>query len=273
MIPKTHLRDILTVIGLSVVMTIFITHPGFSQDTTKTKGDKKIRIVAKIVDDKNGKRQEFDTIINLDRKLKPGEEEEIMKGFEMKYRDLGEKMKELEVQMRDLDLPDSGMTDSLPELSGRVLQFNGNHNFHMRRNMSPRAFNFDYNFEIPDMPDVPQPLVEEFNDEELPGMPGENPGMHQGNGGSLNDLLGDIPMEKVKSYSIKDTKNGKRIVIELNNEPFIENHRNVIIIRSPRPEGRRGEGQAPRHHIQKRIIIHDGKQLKEEKEAESGDKL
>jgi len=97
--------------------------------------------------------------------------------------------------------------------------------------------------------------------------------MHQGNGGSLNDLLGDIPMDRVKSYSIKDTKNGKKIVIELNNAPFIENHRNVIIIRSPRPEGRHGQGQAPRPHIQKRIIIHDGKQLKEEKEVESGDKL
>jgi type III secretory pathway component EscR len=67
MISKTYFRDILTVVGLAIVLTIFLTRPVFSQDTTKMKGDKKVRIVAKIVEDKNGKRQEFDTTINLDR--------------------------------------------------------------------------------------------------------------------------------------------------------------------------------------------------------------
>jgi hypothetical protein len=263
MISKTHFRDILTVIGLSIVLTIFITHQGFSQDTTKTKGDKKIRIVAKIIEDKNGKRQEFDTTINLDRKLKPGEEREMMKEFEMRFRDLGEQMKDLEVEMNEMRLPDSGMMDSARHYTERIFRHRGGPgNMHFRRNFSPRAFNFDYNFEMPDMPDIPQPLIEEFNDENAPEMPDMNQIMHPGDGGSLNDLLGDIPMDRVKSYSIKDTKNGKKIVIELNNEPFIENHKNVIIIRSHRPEGRHGEGQ--RHQMQKRIIIREGNQEKEE---------
>lgn len=36
---------------------------------------------------------------------------------------------------------------------------------------------------------------------------------------TLSDVLGDIPMDRVISYSIKDRKNGKRIVIDLSDEP------------------------------------------------------
>jgi hypothetical protein len=86
--------------------------------------------------------------------------------------------------------------------------------------------------------------------------------MGKGKDESLNDILGNIPLDRVKSYSIKDTKDGKRIVIELNNEPFIEHHRDVIIIRSPRPEGR--PGQDPRHQMRKRVIIKEQTPEKEE---------
>lgn len=256
MISKTHFRDILTVLGLSIALTIFITLPGFSQDTTKMKGDKKVRIVAKIVEDKNGKRQEFDTTINLDRRLKPGEEQEMMKKFEMRVRDLDDQMKDLEVEINEMKLPDSGMMDSVQRLTEKAIRFHGGPgNMHFRHNFSPRAFNYEYNFDFPEVPEPPQPMIEDFNEENTPGMLKDK-------GESLNDLLGDIPMDRVKSYSIKDTKDGKKIVIELKNEPFIDHQRNVIIIHSPRPEGRHGQG--PRHQIRKRVIIREGNQEKEE---------
>lgn len=256
MIRKTNFRDILTIFGLSIALTIFITRPGFSQDTTKMKGDKKVRIVAKIITDKDGKTNEFDTTINLDRNLKPGEEKELMKGFEMRFKDLGDEMKDLEVEMNAMNLPDSGMMDSIQQLTERAMKHQGDlRKFHFRRNFSPRAFNYNYNFDMPDLAEPPQPFIREFNEE-------NSGGMSEGKGGSLNDLLGDIPMDKVKSYSIKDTKDGKRIVIELNNEPLIEHHREVIILRSPRPDGRHGQG--PRHQMKKRIIIREGNQEKDE---------
>lgn len=264
MISKTHFRDILTIFGLSIALTIFITRPGFSQDTTKMKGDKKVRIVARIVEDKNGKRHEFDTTINLDRKLKPGEEQELMQKFEMRFKDLGEQMKDLEVELNAIKLPDSGMMDSVQQLTERAMKLRGGPgNFHFRRNFSPRAFNYNYNFDMPELPERPQPLIEEFNDENTPGEWNEETRrMFKGKGESLNDLLGDIPMDRVKSYSIKDTKDGKRIIIELNKEPIIEHQRDVIIIHSPRPEGRHGQG--PRHQMKKRIIIREGSQEKYE---------
>ena len=48
---------------------------------------------------------------------------------------------------------------------------------------------------------------------------------------TLSDIIGDIPMDMVKSYSIKETKNGKKIVIEVNNGPMIDHRDKVIVIR------------------------------------------
>jgi hypothetical protein len=208
MISKTYFRDILTVVGLAIVLTIFLTRSGFSQDTTKMKGDKKVRIVAKIIEDKNGKREEFDTTINLDRRLKPGEAEDMMKDFKMR--------------MKDLD----------------------DHNF------NPREFNFDYNFDFPERGEIPQRLLREFGNE---------------NDRSLNDVLGDIPMDQVKSYSIQDTKDGKRIVIELNKEPLTRHHKEVIILRSPRPENTY-KRDYDKPQMKKKVIINNGDEDEEENE-------
>jgi len=263
MTTKTLFKDILTVIVLSATLTIFITRPCFSQDTTKTKPENKVRIVAKVIEDKNGKRQEFDTTINLDRNLKPGEEQEIMKNFEMKIKDLGDQMKNLEVEISDLNLPDSGMMDSIHGLTEKALKLkSGMGNIHFRHNF-PKAFNYEYNFEMPDMDQQPQ--IEEFNDENAPeGMNESRYRIFKQKGESLNDLLGNIPMERVKSYSIKDTKDGKKIVIELKNGPIIENHKQIIIIHSPSPQGKPGQHQ--RQQIKKKIIINNGDQEQEEEQ-------
>ena len=262
MYSKTLLKDILTVIGLAVALTIFITHPGFSQDTTKTKADHKVKIVAKVIMDKDGKKQEFDTTINLDRPLKPGEENEMMKHFEMQFKDLGNQMKDLEIELNAMNLPDSGMIDSIQRFAEKTIVLNGygNGNFHMRHHNGPRAFN--YQFDFPEPPEPPQPLIEEFNDDNLPGMSQErNNSFFRSHSQSLNDILGDIPMDRVKSYSIKDTKDGKKIVIELKNGLVVENHNKVIIIHTPRPEGRHGNGHDKQ--MKKTVIIRDGDQSEE----------
>jgi hypothetical protein len=265
MITKTHFKDILTIIGLSVVLTIFITHPVHSQDSTKASGNKKVVIIAKIINDKNGKTQEFDTTVNLDHNLKPGEEQQIIKDFEKKYNDHGDVMNELEVEMRDMKLPDSAMVDSIKNLTDKVIRLHKRFGEGHFKHDFPEAFNFDYNFEMPDL-EKGLPRIEEFNDENIPGRNEERRELRREGGESLNDLLGDIPMNRVKSYSIKDTKDGKKITIELKNGPWIENQRKVIIMRSPRSEGNHRQTQP---QIRKRIIIKDGKQQKEEKDDDT----
>jgi hypothetical protein len=49
--------------------------------------------------------------------------------------------------------------------------------------------------------------------------------------GSLSELLGDIPLERVKKYSVKDRKNGKRIVIDVEDGPFFGSKNNRVIIK------------------------------------------
>ncbi len=51
-------------------------------------------------------------------------------------------------------------------------------------------------------------------------------------GETLGDLLGDIPMDKVTRYSVKERKGGKRIVIEVENGQSGKG-RNVVIVHSP----------------------------------------
>lgn len=275
MITKTHFRDILTVIGLSIVLTIFITHPGFSQDTTKTKGNKKVKIIAKVITDKDGKTQEFDTTINLNRDLKPGEEKEMLKNFEKRFGDLDDQMKDLEIQLNAMNLPDSGMMDSIMQLTEKAMKLRGNlGKYHFRHNFSPRAFNYNFDFDIPDIPEPPEPpMIEEF-DEGTPGMlHNRMQGMMRGKGESLNSVLGDIPMDHVKSYSIKETKHGKKITIELNDEPLVEHQQKVIIMRSPRPEMRHMQNQRHKMQMQKRRMIrqHDQEQKQLEEKQETKD--
>ncbi|MGA3013994.1 MAG: hypothetical protein ABSD71_08160 [Bacteroidales bacterium] len=257
MIKKTYLLDILTVIGLSAMLTIFITRPGFSQDTTKMKGVKKVTIQAKIITDNNGKKQEFDTTINLNRGLRPGEMHEMMKDFEFRMRGLGDEMKELQAEMNDMKLPDSGMMDSAARMMDSTWKnWEGNRNFHFRHNFKPGEFDYNYHFDFPEVPEPPQVFLHEFGDENFPkGFNEERRSRIKEKDESLNDVLGDIPMENVKSYSIKDTKDGKRIVIELKKDPFIENHKNVIIIRTPRPERMDRHDQRPQ--IRKKVIIQE----------------
>ncbi len=142
-------------------------------------------------------------------------------------------------------------------------------NFPFHHNFNPREFNYDYQFDIPEPGESPHRLLKEFRDENGHGMLNEE---HQGRlkekSESLNDMLGEIPMDQVKSYSIKDTKDGKRIVIELNNEPFIRHHRDVIILRSPRPE-RMYRRDYDRPQMKKKEIIKEGNP----KEEEQPDKL
>jgi hypothetical protein len=84
--------------------------------------------------------------------------------------------------------------------------------------------------------------------------------MGKDRGQSLNDVLGDIPMSRVKSYSIKDTKNGKRIVIDLENGPLVEQENKIIVIREP---GRHYGHGGPRHQV--KVIRHsNGGEMQEE---------
>ncbi|MCX6243838.1 MAG: hypothetical protein NTU98_03960 [Bacteroidetes bacterium] len=242
--PKSKISRIFILGGLGLALTIFITRPVFSQDATKTNGEKKVTIVAKIIEDKDGKKKVFDTTITLNRGLKPGEEEEMLKNLKLRYKDLGDEMKEMEMQLSEMDLPDSGMMDSIHRFTVRCLRDCNKMGFgHCNKQMLPYGFNYDFDFDMPDFSDFQPPMIREFNDE-------------RGGGQTLNDVLGDISMDNVKSYSVKETKDGKKIIIELKKDPIVEHHQEVIIMRAPGYQ--RGHGHDAQPQIRKKIIIKSG---------------
>jgi hypothetical protein len=258
MLFKTYLRDVLLVIGISVIMTSLITSRVFSQDTTKSTGTRHIKIVAKVIEDKNGKKEEFDTTINLDRKLNRGEEFDMMKNFRMRMKDLEEEMKDLEAELNELKLPDSAKMDSAQKYIEREFRRgSGPGSYRFRNNFDPRAFSHDFNF---DFPEFTRPWgwgFRDFGDEnDHERLNERHQGNLQGDNRSLKDILGDIPMVKVKSYTIQDTKDGKRIIIELNNKPVMGRDREEIIIHYPGPGRYYRHDYRPR--IRKKVIIKRG---------------
>jgi hypothetical protein len=198
-------------VGAAIFMAIFVTRPGCAQDPAKKESKKVIKI--NVVTENNGKTTVIDTTMVL---------------------------------------PDSAMTDSLREEIDRVIELGeGGGHARLRYHNMPQAY--EYKFEMPDMPEELMELehlggMGDCDWEGFAGSPDCRMMKIGGNRGqSLNDLLGDIPMDRVTSYSIKDTKKGKRIVIELENGPIIEREQKIIVIREPgRP--------APKHRM--KVIRH-----------------
>jgi hypothetical protein len=240
--PKSKISRIFILAGLGLALTIFVTRPAYSQDTTKVKGEKKVTIVAKIIEDKDGKKQVFDTTITLNREFKPGEHQRMMKDLEIRFKDMDDQMKELEIELSDMNLPDSGMMDSIHRFAQKCIRDCKNMGFgHCNKYMFPHGFNYDFDFDMPDLPDFPPRMIREFNDQEEQ---------------TLNDVLGDIPMDNVISYSVKETKEGKKITIEVKDVPVVRHHREVIILREPgNARGRIHDGNP---QMKKRIIIRSG---------------
>ncbi len=205
------------VFGAAMVFTIFITRPVFSQESASKEPNKKI--ILKIVSDDNGKTTVIDTI---------------------------------------MEMPDTGMIDSIKQEIDKVIEL-GHGGKHARLKMHCMPQGFNYNFEMPDLPDCPMDMkaLEEMDGEGMtfgrdledpiwesmaPG-PGRMIMRSGGHGQTLSDILGDIPMDRVISYSIKDRKNGKRITIDLNDAPTFQHPDRVIVIREPRKAQRNRNGQ------------------------------
>ena len=94
---------------------------------------------------------------------------------------------------------------------------------------------YDYEFDVPCMPDIDFPCFKWDEDFEEDFSPGHDMKVlrYNNKSQSLSDIIGDIPMDRVKSYSIKERKNGKRIIIDIEDAPLFEKQDRVIIMREP----------------------------------------
>ena len=225
------------VFGTALILSIFIIKPASSQEPAKKESYKKI--VIKIVSDDNGKTTMIDTT---------------------------------------MEVPDSAMVDSIKNVIEKVIETGkGGKHAHFKFHQMPQGFNYD--FDIPSSPEFPLD-IKELEDIECEGMKSVRemedfcqgwmtPGGHQrimrsgGHQQTLNDMLGEIPMDRVVSYSIKDRKDGKRIIIDLKDAPVFEQQDRVIVIRDA---GRmKHDRNSPKRQV--KVVINSDDDVKSEKSS------
>ncbi len=207
-----------------MMLFIFITGKAFSQENNGKPNQK--RIVVKIVTEDNGKTTMVDTT---------------------------------------MEMPDSSQMDSVRKQIDKIIMFDGGGKHHHGKiHGMPQGFSYD--FGMPPPPECPMGLdepegmemdvMEDDNDSEGNGWEQTAPRAEcrmmrsGGHRQTLTDILGDIPMDRVVSYSIKDRKNGKRIIIDLNNASIFEREDRVIVIHGS------GKMQQSKHHPQHQVKVY-----------------
>ena len=256
-----NMKDIFLAVILSAILVLVFSFPAHAQDK-KPGFSKQAKIVVKIKKGKDEKTMVIDTTFNLNDLKSQKELDEYIKKIDGDLNGGSDKMKNMEVTVNIPDLPDSLDSDSLESHIICIKKGDKSPCIYMRK----LPGGFDYKFDIPCCPDLSdlsgcckkymkfgnmpeckekmrecEDRMKEFGEKEE----------------SLSDLLGDIPMDRVKSYKIKDTKNGKRIIIDVEDAPFFPRgkHRKMIIMSDPDNCHQFYFNNNPKSKVEKRIII------------------
>ncbi len=189
-------RQVITTLTVAALLAIFVTRPAAAQE--KAKADAKKTVKIKIIKEDNGKTTVIDTVFSTDAPLDTKEMQVMLQKAEKEMKDANKQMKQMRYEIA-LSSDDSASAGSEGKRIMKVYTFGGDED-----SSEGEDGEFNYSFNVPCHPECLEP--------------------------TLSDLLGDIPMERVKSYSIKDRKNGKRIIIDIDDAPLIENHERMIVI-------------------------------------------
>ncbi len=225
----------LSVAMLVAVVVLFSLSSAMAQEEPDSSRNKTIKI--KMITKKGGETKVFDTTLQRSGKLMDEEMAELMKELKVEMADLSREMESIDLEL-DLQAGDSAYADSLDEdLSRIVIRDQGNKRKHIRIHSFPDGFSYgfdnDLEIEIPEIPDI-ESVMKDYRDcfDIRGGFPRHRIDPFGGNEqGGLNELLGNIPMDRVTSYSVKERKNGKRIVIDVENGPSVDKRKEMIIIK------------------------------------------
>lgn len=203
-------------IGVALIFSIFLIKPVKAQDEPKKENKK--TIVLKVVSDKDGKTTVIDTTFTSTDEFDPEAVREMAEQMKVEMKDLQKELKDVQVMVMT-DLSDSTSLDSLKKVMDKCVVIKTGPKGHCRvyAGQRPHRYEYKYNFDIPfEMKDIPSPEdFEVIHRDRGNWMFGGDFNHRRIRGETLSDVIGDIPMSKVKNYSIKNTKYGKKIVIEI----------------------------------------------------------
>lgn len=198
---------------LVIAMTSLFSGALFAQDTLAKKPQKVIKI--KVDTDKDGKSVTIDTTIIIDENFDMEKFHQAMKEYEAQMKDYEKCMHEMEIElngeemeeaMKEVELSLRDVYSDMPQVKTFV--------------RCPRESRyFEQLGKRGDMHFYGRPADCHKTVRISPPKRGE----------SLSDVLGDIPMSSVINYKIKETKNGKRITIEVSDDVLFDSDEDIII--------------------------------------------
>ncbi len=215
---KTNIcyRSRIILLSVMIFSLIFVVRPARAQNDTAAVSQS--RVSMKIVQKTNGDSTVTDTTITFDGPYSAEDIRELTKNMKEQARVIREQMKNYREQM--------GTLKEFQDQMGALKEFDFDIDI-------PEIPDFPDVFMIPGIPDIP-PVI--FNGDSIkvsrkPGPPMRVFRHHSSGHGDLNAVLGDIPMDRVKSLSIKERKNGRKIVIEIDDTPSRRIKKEIIMVR------------------------------------------
>lgn len=186
---------------LLVGVTFLLAGNLVAQDTVPAKQQKVIKI--KVDKDGDGESVSIDTTFVIENDFDMQQFEKAMKEYEIQMVELGKNMKELEIEI-DSEEMEKAMQEAHTALRGIYAERPHRGQF-QRGPRGDRHF-FDrsgccqtYRIHSPKR------------------------------GETLSDVLGHIPMSAVTNYKVKETKNGKRITIEVSDDALMDVDEDILI--------------------------------------------
>jgi len=249
-----NMKSICLAAILPALLLTFFSSPAKAQEKKK-EYPHKAKIIVKIDKGDNNKTMIIDTTFNLANPEDQKRFEEYIKKMEGNVDEISEKMKNMEITVNIPDLPDSLLSDTLEKQIICIGKGGKIPRVCMRNCMKGFDFKFDmpcdpdemaypgccekYNY-YGDFPDLDENMID-FGDKEE----------------TLADIIGDISMDRVKSYSIKDKKNGKRIIIDIEDAPLLDKrkHGRMIIMSDPGSDRQIHYYRNPQHNVERKVII------------------
>ncbi|MCX6251129.1 MAG: hypothetical protein NTX61_10300 [Bacteroidetes bacterium] len=268
---KLNSKDFFLLICLALLTIFILSSRASAQDSLKKAPLSTVKI--KISKDDNGTKTDYDTTFTTSKPMNSKELNESITKWERHWnrlddrmKDLDKRMKRFNIEINDLDLPDSSMMDSIRKITDKVIIM-GNCKGLPRILSEDDPDGFEYNFETPEPPEppaIPGQHREFRNHFEFcnPPMPPRFREFGNDEGG-LIPLLRGIPLDRVKNFSIKEKRHGTRIIIDVDRAPVFncpKSCQETIIIAPPRGTPQNGKV----HRIEKRVIIKDENSKKDE---------
>jgi|GEM_PF-943584 len=199
---------------LVLAMTSFSSGLLQAQDTLAKKPQKVIKI--KVDADAAGESISIDTTYVIESDADMEKFQQAMMEYEIKMQGIEEHLKDLNIQLDEEEM-EKALQEAQFDIQNACLE-------------SPKMRYLYRNLDKP----CHKREFDWYGDRYIMARPGHRSGpvriVSPEKGETLSDILGDIPMSAVKSYRVKETKDGKRITIDISDEALFDRPEEIIII-------------------------------------------